>query len=68
MRWLCGIDDSAPGRYAAHVAAHLARRLGGEFVVEVVDLRSLRPLDVGQWPGSVAKTSRVVCVEEGWPT
>ena len=35
---------------------------------EVVDLRSLRPLDVETVAASVAKTSRVVCVEEGWPT
>ncbi len=32
---------------------------------EVVDLRSLRPLDVGTVLGSVAKTNRVVIVEEG---
>jgi pyruvate dehydrogenase E1 component beta subunit len=36
--------------------------------VEVVDLRSLRPIDVETVAASVAKTSRVVCVEEGWPT
>jgi pyruvate dehydrogenase E1 component beta subunit len=36
--------------------------------VEVVDLRSLRPLDVETVAASVAKTSRAVCVEEGWPT
>ena len=36
--------------------------------IEVVDLRSLRPLDVETVVASVAKTSRAVCVEEGWPT
>jgi pyruvate dehydrogenase E1 component beta subunit len=36
--------------------------------VEVVDLRSLRPLDVETVAASVAKTNRVVCVEEGWPS
>lgn len=36
--------------------------------VEVVDLRSLRPLDVETVAASVAKTSRAVCVEEGWPS
>ncbi len=36
--------------------------------VEVVDLRSLRPLDVETIAQSVAKTNRVVCVEEGWPS
>jgi pyruvate dehydrogenase E1 component beta subunit len=36
--------------------------------VEVVDLRSLRPLDVSTVAESVARTSRAVCVEEGWPS
>ena len=33
---------------------------------EVLDLRSLRPLDVDAILASVRKTNRVVCVEEGW--
>jgi pyruvate dehydrogenase E1 component beta subunit len=33
---------------------------------EVVDLRSLRPLDVDAITASVRKTNRVVYVEEGW--
>jgi pyruvate dehydrogenase E1 component beta subunit len=36
--------------------------------VEVVDLRSLRPLDVETVAASVAKTNRALCVEEGWPS
>jgi pyruvate dehydrogenase E1 component beta subunit len=32
----------------------------------VVDLRSLRPLDVDAILATVAKTNRVVYVEEGW--
>ncbi|HMT03953.1 MAG TPA: alpha-ketoacid dehydrogenase subunit beta [Solirubrobacterales bacterium] len=36
--------------------------------VEVVDLRSLRPLDVETVVESVARTNRAVCVEEGWPS
>jgi len=36
--------------------------------VEVVDLRSLRPLDVETVARSVTKTNRVLCVEEGWPS
>jgi pyruvate dehydrogenase E1 component beta subunit len=51
---------------ALHVAERLARDHGVE--AEVVDLRSLRPLDVDTVAESVAKTSRAVCVEEGWPT
>jgi pyruvate dehydrogenase E1 component beta subunit len=34
---------------------------------EVVDLRSLRPLDVDALLASVHKTNRCVVVEEGWP-
>ncbi len=34
---------------------------------EVVDLRSLRPLDEAAILASVAKTNRAVVVEEGWP-
>jgi pyruvate dehydrogenase E1 component beta subunit len=51
---------------ALHVADRLAESHGVD--AEVVDLRSLRPLDVETVAASVAKTSRVVCVEEGWPT
>jgi len=34
---------------------------------EVIDLRSLRPLDVETVVASVKKTNRIVSVEEGWP-
>jgi pyruvate dehydrogenase E1 component beta subunit len=34
---------------------------------EVVDLRSLRPLDIEAIVESVKKTNRVISVEEGWP-
>jgi pyruvate dehydrogenase E1 component beta subunit len=34
---------------------------------EVIDLRTLRPLDTETVLKSVAKTNRLVCVEEGWP-
>ncbi len=34
---------------------------------EVINLRSLRPLDVETIVASVAKTNRLVSVEEGWP-
>ena len=56
--------------YSAVRALHVADRLAESHGVdaEVVDLRSLRPLDVETVAASVAKTSRVVCVEEGWPT
>jgi len=35
--------------------------------VEVINLRSLRPLDVASVVKSVKKTNRLVTVEEGWP-
>jgi len=37
-----------------------------DFSAEVVDLRSLRPLDVETVAASVRKTNRALCVEEGW--
>ncbi len=35
--------------------------------VEVINLRSIRPLDVDCIVGSVKKTNRLVTLEEGWP-
>ncbi|WP_321391113.1 pyruvate dehydrogenase complex E1 component subunit beta [Emcibacter sp.] len=35
---------------------------------EVIDLRTIRPLDMETVIKSVQKTNRVVCVEEGWAT
>lgn len=44
-----------------------AAQLEGEGVdVEIVDLRSLRPLDMGPVIESFKKTNRAVIVEEGW--
>jgi pyruvate dehydrogenase E1 component beta subunit len=34
---------------------------------EVINLRTLRPLDIGTIVRSVKKTNRIVSVEEGWP-
>ncbi|HEY7561131.1 MAG TPA: alpha-ketoacid dehydrogenase subunit beta [Gaiellaceae bacterium] len=46
-----------------------AEELAGDGVdAEVVDLRSLRPLDMETVLESVAKTHRVVIVDEGWCT
>ena len=45
-----------------------ADMLAGEGVAaEVVDLRSLRPLDIDTVVDSVRRTNRAVAVEEGWP-
>jgi pyruvate dehydrogenase E1 component beta subunit len=35
---------------------------------EVIDLRTIRPLDIGTVVASVKKTNRLVSVEESWPT
>jgi pyruvate dehydrogenase E1 component beta subunit len=44
-----------------------AEQLGAVGIAaEVVDLRSLRPLDTGTLLGSVRKTRRAVVVDEGW--
>lgn len=51
-----------------HVALQAAAKLAREGVeAEVLDLRSVRPLDVDAVLDTVAKTNRVVYVEEGWP-
>jgi pyruvate dehydrogenase E1 component beta subunit len=45
-----------------------AEILAGQGIsAEVINLRSLRPLDTATIVASVKKTNRVVCVEEGWP-
>jgi pyruvate dehydrogenase E1 component beta subunit len=51
------------------VALKAADRLQEEHGVsaEIVDLRSIRPLDVEAIVTSVRKTNRCVIVEEGWP-
>lgn len=49
---------------ALRVAEHLHQE--HDVSVEVVDLRSLRPLDFATVAGSVVKTTRALCVEEGW--
>uniref|UniRef100_A0A7S1TFI8 Pyruvate dehydrogenase E1 component subunit beta n=1 Tax=Compsopogon caeruleus TaxID=31354 RepID=A0A7S1TFI8_9RHOD len=45
-----------------------AKQLAEEGIeAEVVNLRTLRPMDVGTIIQSVKKTNRLVTVEEGWP-
>ena len=54
--------------YGVVRALKAAERLADDHDVsaEVVDLRSLRPLDMETVAASVRKTNRAVCVEEGW--
>jgi pyruvate dehydrogenase E1 component beta subunit len=50
------------------VALEAAEMLAADGIeAEVINLRSLRPLDVETLVASVAKTNRIVSVEEGWP-
>jgi len=53
----------------AHVAEKAATQLSHEHGVEaeVIDPRTLRPLDLDTILESVRKTNRAVVVEEGWP-
>jgi pyruvate dehydrogenase E1 component beta subunit len=49
-------------------ALDAAKRLAEEGIeAEVIDLRTLRPLDMATVLASVRKTNRLVTVEEGWP-
>ncbi|MBA3880563.1 MAG: pyruvate dehydrogenase complex E1 component subunit beta [Sphingobium sp.] len=51
------------------IALDAAETLAGEGIdAEVIDLRTLRPLDKRAVLDSLAKTNRMVVVEEGWPT
>jgi pyruvate dehydrogenase E1 component beta subunit len=51
-----------------HTALQAAKQMEKDGIsAEVIDLRSLRPLDVEAILRSVHKTNRAVYVEEGWP-
>jgi pyruvate dehydrogenase E1 component beta subunit len=55
--------------YTVRRALTVADRLSQSGVdVEVVDLRSLRPLDIDTVAASVRKTNRLLIAEEGWAT
>jgi pyruvate dehydrogenase E1 component beta subunit len=51
------------------VSLEAAKQLAEQGIdAEVIDLRTLRPLDTETVLKSLAKTNRMVVVEEGWPT
>ncbi|MEJ7927671.1 pyruvate dehydrogenase complex E1 component subunit beta [Sphingobium sp. AN641] len=51
------------------LALQAAETLAGEGIeAEVIDLRTLRPLDTATVLESLKKTNRLIVVEEGWPT
>jgi len=51
-------------RLARTAAEHLA---SDGIEAEIIDLRSIRPIDLETVYRSVRKTNRIVCVEESWP-
>ena len=62
--------DATVVSYSAmvHEALAAAEELAGEGTqIEVVDLRSVKPLDTDTVMASVARTGRLLCVGEGWP-
>ena len=65
--YLYGQRGEVPG--GDHVAEGAAGQLAHEHGVEaeVIDPRTLRPLDLDTILASVRKTNRAVIVEEGWP-
>jgi pyruvate dehydrogenase E1 component beta subunit len=50
--------------YALKAAEELAKK---HIYAEVIDLRTIRPMDIDTVLASVMKTGRCVTVEEGWP-
>ena len=51
------------------LALDAANRLAEDGIeAEVIDLRTIRPLDTATVLASLKKTNRMVVVEEGWPT
>jgi pyruvate dehydrogenase E1 component subunit beta len=77
--WIVPIGKARIARAGSHVtivsfargmvyALAAAEQLAGEGIeAEVIDLRSLRPLDLPTVIESVKKTNRLVTVEEAWP-
>ena len=51
-----------------HIALQAAGKLANDGIeADVLDLRTIRPLDMDAILKTVAKTNRVIYVEEGWP-
>ena len=54
--------------YSVGTALEAAEKLAGEGIdAEIIDLRTLRPLDIDTVLASVKKTNRIVTVEQAWP-
>ncbi|HLF20892.1 MAG TPA: pyruvate dehydrogenase complex E1 component subunit beta [Aestuariivirga sp.] len=77
--WIVPIGKARVARAGKHVtivtfgigmtyALAAADKLAGEGIeAEVIDLRTIRPMDIATVVESVKKTNRCVCVEEGYP-
>jgi len=77
--WVVPIGKARMARTGRHVtivsfgigmtyALGAAEKLAGEGIeAEIIDLRTLRPMDIETVIVSVKKTNRCVTVEEGWP-
>ena len=77
--WIVPIGKARVARPGSHAtivsfargmvyALAAAEQLAGEGIeAEVIDLRSLRPLDLATIVDSVKRTNRLVTVEEAWP-
>jgi len=54
---------------AVETALEAAKELAGKGIeAEVINLRTLRPLDINTVTASVVKTNHLISVEQGWPT
>lgn len=54
---------------AVETCLEAAKELSGKGIeAEVINLRSIRPLDITTIAASVAKTNHLISVEQGWPT
>lgn len=54
---------------AVEISLEAAKELAGIGIeAEVINLRSLRPLDFNTITASVSKTHHLISVEQGWPT
>jgi len=77
--WVVPIGKARIARVGRHVtlvsfgigmtyAMGAAEKLAAEGIdTEVIDLRTIRPMDIATVVESVKKTNRCVCVEEGYP-
>ncbi|MFN7321079.1 MAG: pyruvate dehydrogenase complex E1 component subunit beta [Methylobacterium sp.] len=77
--WVLPIGKARVARVGKHVtlvsfgigmtyATKAADALAGEGIeAEVIDLRTIRPMDIATVIRSIQKTNRCVAIEEGWP-